>query len=104
MTAELLKILKRIRDEGPQARNCGICGNVLVVADEKIDGCALLRELDKVIRHWPANAGTCYVTKVCYPVEGEKQYFKDAAQNILWENPRRIALLDWLIKELECNG
>lgn len=48
-------------------------------------GHALLRELDKVIRR--------------YLLRDE-----DAAKNILWDNPRRIALLDWLIKELECNG
>lgn len=101
MTAELLKILKRIRDEGPQLPHCGICGNVNTMAADETDEMALLRELDKTIRKWPAACKG----EDSFPVEGESlQFFKDSSHLILWQNPRRHELLDWLIKELECNG
>lgn len=87
MTAELLKILKRIRDEGPQLPHCGMA------ADETDES-----ELDKTIRKWPAACKG----EDCFPVEGESlQFFKDSSHLILWQNPRRHELLDWLIKELE---
>lgn len=37
-----------------------------------------------------------------YPVEGARdEFYKSKELKTLWSNPRRIALLNWLIKELE---
>ena len=100
MTTKLLEILKQIRDDGPQLLHCGICGNVDTMAADEVDEMALLRELNKTIRKWPATARE----EDSFPVEGNSlQFLKDAANLSLWNNPRRIALLDWLIEELE-NG
>lgn len=37
-----------------------------------------------------------------YPVEGNEEKFREALEaGLLWENQRRLELLDWLIKEFE---
>lgn len=57
----------------------------------------LLRSL---LGKWPDKAENHHHDH--YPVEGScVEYLIDSQQAILWRNPRRIALLDWLIKELE---
>ena len=100
----LLKCLKHLKANGPIDKSSGICGNMLLVAEKLGVGTAmpLARELDRLLPKWPETNGRCHMSKTSYPVEGWSSAFFASAQSMtLWQNPRRIVLLDWLIKELE---
>ena len=114
----LLHILKKIRDT-QQARTYGICGEVqkrlkkyYMVGrgfsdkgphyQERCDAVARVQTtMYKLMVQWP-NRRISEDDR--YPVEGDGRRFEVAMEaGELWSNPRRIALLNWLIKELE-NG
>ena len=100
----LLDCLKHIKANGPIDKSSGICGNVMQVAEELkgFDNTRLVRELDKLLVEWPGNAAKSRFAKMSYPVEGKSSlYFARAKTMTLWRSRRRIALLDWLIEELE---
>lgn len=97
MKTNLLPALKQIKTRPPRL-NEGICGNMRVLMGQ-IEFCRITKDLQDLMAKWPETAGDRI-----YPVEGETELFViDAHQRKLWDNPRRIALLDWLIEELE-NG
>lgn len=114
----LLHILKKIRDT-QQARTYGICGEVIkrlrkyyMVGrgfsdkgpnySERCDAVVRVQTvLYKLMVQWPQGM---HSEDDRYPVEGNEHKFGEALEaGCLWENHRRIALLNWLIKELE-NG
>lgn len=89
----MIEELKRIR-EHPIRLDQGICGNMRTLVGDEV-----MPRLRALMSQWP-KARKCEG----YPVEGSvTEYMNSVRQKTLWENPRRIALLDWLIKELE-NG
>lgn len=91
----MIKELKRIR-EHPIRLDQGICGNLrTLVGDEKWRETSM--HLRGLMDKWPETSGDRF-----YPVEGSgATYLSSARHRTLWQSPRRIALLDWLIKELE---
>lgn len=95
MSKKLLWVLKKIK-AGPQQPDKGICGNLrTLIGDEKFREVA--SDLCDMMETWPETSGDRF-----FPVEKTRAaYVHDAKRGALWENPRRIALLDWLIKELE---
>lgn len=114
----LLHILRTVRDT-KQKRKYGICGEVMhrlkkwyMVGrgistkshnySERCDAVVRVQtELYKLMVQWPSG---WYSEDDRYPVEGNGRRFEVALEEgRLWENERRIALLNWLIKELE-NG
>ena len=115
-TRLLLHILKKVRDT-KQKRKYGICGEVMhrlkkyyMVSSEFSNKgpsyparCKAVTRVQTVLYkqmvQWP---GGWYSEDDRYPVEGNEEKFSEALDaGALWENHRRIALLDWLIKELE---
>lgn len=89
MKKKLLKNLRRIRDEGPQIPSSGICANVDYLGT---------RLPASLLLEWPGSIDPL----AAYPVEGSLSvYNRDAAEGTLWKNPRRLALLDWLIDTIE---
>ena len=97
MTANLLPVLKQIKTRPPRLDE-GICGNLQILLGE-IPFCKATTDLRDLMEKWPETSGDRI-----FPVEGKIDMFLvDSYHNKLWDNPRRIALLDWLIKELE-NG
>lgn len=98
MSQELLEALRAIKLE-PATMSQGICGNLRTIVGD-IKWVILGKQLRALMDKWPEALPNRF-----YPVEGKQEaYMLAAAKRILWDNPRRIALLDWLIKELECNG
>lgn len=91
----MIRELKRIR-ERPIRLDQGICGNLrTLVGDEKWKETSL--HLRSLMDEWPETSGDRF-----YPVEGSgAKYLSSARHRTLWDNPRRIALLDWLIGEYE---
>ena len=91
----MIRELKRIR-ERPIRLDQGICGNLrTLVGDEKWKETSL--HLRGLMDRWPETSGDRF-----YPVEGSAaKYLSSARHRTLWDNPRRIALLDWLIGEYE---
>ena len=85
----LVKTLRDIRDNGPLMQTAGICINVAaMVGDEE------LAELKALLPKWPDRARSAN-----FPVEGNAiDHMRDLNK---WKNPRRLALLDWLIATLE---
>lgn len=96
MNEKLLAALKQMRTHAPR-RDQGICGNLRELMGDT-DFCILASDLRDIMEVWPETTGDRF-----FPVEKRERYIKAAKDRTLWENPRRIALLDWLIKELE-NG
>ena len=95
----LLAALKRIRDKGPVEKEKGICGNVrlLVPRGQRAE---IQEKIYCLIQRWPEYKGLSLV----YPVEGSGWLYRESVRlGILWKNPRRIYLLNYMIKELE-NG
>lgn len=92
--------------------HCGIC---CAVYDELQARCgawtAKLAEemLDALFKKWPAvykgNGARSRKKpdRIEFPVGGLAEYQHNSAEKTLWENPRRIELLDWLIEQTkEC--
>lgn len=111
----LLWALYKVRDNIAKA-DTGICGEVFkwlkeycMVNDNYAEGDnyeerhsvveATMRELQAIMNKWPGGGRRLDDR---YPVEGSGYKYTIAViEQKLWSNPRRIALLDWLIKELE---
>lgn len=88
MSQELHDILLQVKREGDAI--CSQCMNTVAYTDK------VGKELDALLARWPDRRGEIG----CLPIEGNMSVFHEAAANkILWENPRRHALLDWLIEE-----
>ena len=107
----LLKALKQVREDAGKGTS-GICGEVFkwlkeycMVNDNYEERHsvveATMRELQAIMNKWPGGGRRLDDR---YPVEGSGyKYTLALIEQKLWSNPRRIALLNWLIKELE-NG
>jgi len=95
MTMTLLEILKDLRDNPSRRKEwCGICSNVRQHPGNEKDEASLY--ISWLTRKWP-DAGEDWQ----YPVGGVKEYSLERAKDTIWQNPRRLALLDWMIAELE---
>lgn len=99
----LLAALTDIRDNGPSSLKDGICRNARNVIEKMAPSTKTRADaictMSTMMVQWPNNAASDM-----FPVEGNvTDYLRDIHENILWENPRRHELLNWLIKELE-NG
>lgn len=93
----LLAALKRIRDTGPVNIDYGICGNVRILVPRK-QRAEIQEKIYCLSQRWPEYKGL----SLLYPVEGSGRLYRESAQlGILWKNPRRIHLLNYMIKELE---
>ena len=112
----LLHILKKVRDT-QQKREYGVCGEVqkrikkyymvgrnfsnkIPDYEERCDAVVRMQTtLYKLMVKWPQGM---FSEDDRYPVEGNEEKFGEALEaGCLWENARRIELLNWLIKELE---
>lgn len=54
------------------------------------------RELEQLMALWPKYSGSW-----CYPVGGLEEFDIEEHKGTLWNNPKRIELLDWCIERLE---
>lgn len=105
---EILKHLSELKESLPElaashfshpySPGVGICSNVLDNAcvdmtDEEYDEAAQMFE--DAIHAWPGVHPSEH--RLIYPVEGEAEYYKSAEEETLYQNPRRLALLDFLI-------
>lgn len=89
----LLEALTQIKRR-PVRLDHGICENVRAI-DRNPE---IHRQLWELMAKWP----DAVQDNRWYPVEGDMSLYMYAVRDrALWQNPRRIALLDWLIKELE---
>ena len=90
----LLAALKRIRDKGPIEKEKGICGNVRLLVPRK-QRAEIQEKIYCLIQRWPEYKGLSLV-------EGSGWLYRESVRlGILWKNPRRIYLLNYMIKELE---
>ncbi len=87
---QLLKI-----KAGHRAPEIGICNNLYIFSDYGT------RRLHKAIMSWPLRKGNSHH----WPVEGtDNKYCKSGNAGTLWQNPRRLALLDYLIEYYKPKG
>lgn len=92
MAIHLLEALRHIKLHGPKYTNRGICCNVYV--QDHSD--SLQDELQELIARWPDKTPSgCDL----FPIEGSHLAYHRTINK--WQNPRRLALLDWLIAQLE---
>ena len=89
----LLEALRQIKSNPPD-QEYGICGNLEVhlQLDNKLDG---------LFEAWPDCHQLFEMPDTGFPVGGHKEYREEAKNQTLWQNPKRIALLDWCIQTLE---
>ena len=95
----LLHVLLELKTNGPVDTSCGICGNVetLLLGDYTEQELEIATvELPSLISQWPDRIPSM---GGLFPVEGGPDAYRSDSNK--WQNPRRIALLDWLIAQLE---
>ena len=96
--APLLAALIDLRDKGPIIRADGICPHIDSYMHHNYHDDKPLRLAVNRLRHhlmetWPDSSGDS-----SFPVDGYEEYFSHADK---WSNPRRLALLNWMIAQLE---
>lgn len=90
----LKDILIQIKEDGPPLPNDGICANVDRLSGHDKETSA---EFEELMASWPESQDQRNI----YPVEGSAHhYFMAQRHHSLWDNPKRHALLDWMIGEL----
>ena len=95
----ILEALQSIDINNPPVEKTGICAYVLDYVcngpDEKGDTTNLLyKYLSEVFQKWPLAR-----SNASYPVEGVgSEFWRAVAHHTLWQNPRRIELLQWAIE------
>lgn len=116
LDARLLhEVLVDIRDNGAEFQEAGICYNVDM--HDRVHGTrghhAVTRLLRVLVATWPERCrGTLFDVSGFdgpramhdgrfYPVGGLDEYDREQEDGTLWHNPRRIALLEYLIKRTE---
>ena len=92
MAIHLLEALRHIRTHGPKYTESGICYNVSALDHSD----SLQDELQELTSRWPDKTPSgCDL----FPIEGSHLAYHRTINK--WQNPRRLALLDWLIAQLE---
>lgn len=95
----ILEALQSIDINNPPVEKAGICAYVLDYIcegpDEKGDITQVLyKYLGHVFQKWPLAR-----SNPSYPVEGvDSEFWRAVARRTLWQNPRRIELLQWAIE------
>lgn len=95
----ILEALLSIDINNPPVKKAGICEYVLDYVckgpDEKGDTTDLMyKYLGEVFQKWPLAR-----SNASYPVEGVgPEFWRAVARRTLWQNPRRIELLQWAIE------
>lgn len=94
--APLLAALIDLRDAGPTIPADGICPHIDSYVRRHY--AKPLQHAVRLLRHhlmetWPDSSGDS-----SFPVDGYEEYFSHADK---WSNPRRLALLNWMIAQLE---
>ncbi len=95
----ILEALQSIDLNNPPVEKAGICEYVLDYicnGPDKIGEITevLYKYLGEVFQKWPLAR-----SNESYPVEGVgPEFWRDATQRTLWQNPRRIELLQWAIE------
>lgn len=116
---EILAALVQLRDQpATRIKGMGICGNVEEIVEMSVLPASMVKtlptkernlvvvdvnsatyeELEHMIRQWPALNESFDVS---YPVGGEDEYEAEVEAETLWQNPRRLELLNWLIAHAE---
>jgi len=78
------------------ARQQGICANVILEMGNSYSK-KTTKRIHKLMAAWPLNETGGYY----YPVGGIEQYRVEEKEGILWHNPRRVQLLQWMIEQTE---
>ena len=102
----LINALIHLKEQGPWLPNHGICTNIYDFIDKEEIKCreTCLNDLDKAIEKWPSaySFEDCEISD--FPVGGMEEYHREAALGALWQNPRRLELLDFIIDYLNTEG
>ena len=101
----LLEALRQIKSNPPY-QAYGICGNLeaLLIKESEELGRVYFRlgdELGELFKAWPDCRRLFGMPDIGFPVGGHIQYRQEVKNGTLWQNPKRIALLDWCIQTLE---
>lgn len=83
---------------GQRLEGTGICRSVRAALGEAFtyenDIESAMTHLTEAMEAWPESIGDKYC-----PVGGEAEYIKESICGTIWQNPRRLALLDYLIEQ-----
>lgn len=96
----ILKALRQLKVQGPKDKFHGLCLNIklnLIAEGMYPYHVSLAMErVDDLFAKWPESKNATF------PVEGSfMQHMNKTAIRSRWTNPRRLALLDWMIAYLE---
>ena len=100
----LLEALRQIKSN--PIKKYGICGNLealLIKESEELGGVyfRLDDELEELFKAWPDCDQLFGMPDIGFPVSGHRKYREEVNNQSLWQNPKRIALLNWCIQTLE---
>ena len=108
-TLNLINALIHLKEHGPWVKNHGICINVWCFADEsnlrESPKYQLYRDditfaMERAIHKWPNK----HELHDFHPVGGASEYTEAVKNGTVWQNPRRLELLDFIIDYLNTKG
>ena len=97
----LLEALRQIKSN-PLDQTHGICGNLeALLIKEFVEPGGVYLSLEGLFKAWPDCHRLFGMPDTAFPVSGHRKYREEVNNQTLWQNPKRIALLDWCIQTLE---
>ena len=96
----LLEALRQIKSN--PIKEYGICGNLeALLIKEFVEPGGVYFSLEGLFKAWPDCHQLFGMPDIGFPVGGHRKYREEVNNQTLWQNPKRIALLDWCIQTLE---
>jgi hypothetical protein len=96
----LHQALVHVKNDPNKMKNYGICGHVnMYMSHTKEYRCvrhSVNALLDRYINRWPVKLDGAE-----HGLSPIPNYWEECAERTLWDNPKRLELLDWLIEQTE---
>ena len=94
----LINALIHLKEQGPWAPRNGICTNIHMFLEqaEFLERRLPTIEFKASVKAWPKAVGD----EEDYPVGGADEYIAEKRIATVWQNPRRLELLDFIIDYL----
>lgn len=91
-----------VKERGPMDKTKGICANAELYANygnlSHGHRHAFKTTLGELCLKWPNRYVSEFIHNNPYPVGGMQEYYTAVEAGTVWQNPRRLEFLDWLIE------
>lgn len=102
----LINTLIHLKEHGPWVTGHGICINIYTFFDqiEWAERKQVVISLDLACKKWPKAQKFCDLWISDFPVGGAEEYAEEQRLGTLWQNAKRLELLDFIIDHLNTEG